>query len=108
MTEAFVQDDAMRTALAPERAAPAIVWLASEACRLSGRVILASGGLFRSAHTLQSGGVDLSGRREITPEAVAENSEAILAPTRLRGYADSGEHFTALIEELNQPSPPKT
>ena len=107
MTEAFVQDDAMRTALAPERAAPAIAWLASEACRLSGRVILASGGLFRSAHTLQSRGVDLSGRPEITPEAVAENSEAILAPNRLRGFADSGEHFTALIDELNQPSRPK-
>jgi NAD(P)-dependent dehydrogenase (short-subunit alcohol dehydrogenase family) len=106
MTEAFVEDDALRTALAPERAAPAIAWLASEACRLSGRVILASGGLFRSAHTLQSRGLDLSTRREVTPEDVAENAETILAPTGLRGFADSGEHFNALSEELRRPGRP--
>ncbi len=103
MTEAFLDDEAMRAALAPERVAPAIAWLASETCRISGRVILASGGLFRSAHTLQSRGVDLSGQREITPESIAENTEAILVPTGLRGFADSGEHFAALIEELKHP-----
>lgn len=103
MTEAFVEDDALRAALAPERAAPAIVWLASEACRESGRVILASGGLVRSAYTLQNQGIDLSEQGEITPEALAENPEAILAPTGLRGFRDSGEHFTDLIEHLKHP-----
>jgi NAD(P)-dependent dehydrogenase (short-subunit alcohol dehydrogenase family) len=103
MTEAFVEDDALRAALAPERAAPAIAWLASEACRVSGRVILASGGLFRSAHTLQSRGIDLRRETDLTPECIAECTDAILAPTGLRSFADSGEHFTALIEELKQP-----
>jgi len=106
MTEAFVQDEALRRALSPERAVPAIAWLASEACRSSGRVILASGGLFRSAYTFQNDGLDLRGRSTILPEDLAEHSEAILAPTALRGFADSGEHFTALIEESSEASRP--
>jgi len=61
-------------------------------------VILASGGIFRSAHTLQSRGLDLSAQSEITPEAVAENAEAILTPTGLRGFADSEGHRKAALE----------
>ena len=106
MTEAFVPDAAMRDLLAPERAAPAVAWLASEACNHTGQVIMASGGIYRSAHTLQSAGVNLSRNRAVAPEDVARQIDAITAATQLRGFADSGAHFAALLDELSQHDEP--
>lgn len=100
MTESFVGDPAMRAALAPERVAPAVAWLASEACRLQGQTILAAGGLFRSAHVLASRGVDLRGLGAIGPEDLAARADAILEAEGLQGHADAGAHFGALLEEL--------
>lgn len=106
MTEAFVADPSLHAALAPEHVAPAIAWLASEACRVTGQTVLACGGLFRSAHTLQSAAVDLRALDPVGPEHVALHADAILAPTGLRAQADAGSHFAAMIEELRrEPSP---
>lgn len=106
MTEAFVEDAAMREALSPAAVAPAVAWLASEACTVRGRVVLASGGLFRSAHVLQSEGVDLRARAPIGPEDLVASSEAILAARGLRDPTDAGAHFGAVIEALRA-SPPQ-
>jgi len=103
MTDAFLPDAEMRAALAPERVAPAIAWLASDACRFSGETILAAGGTFRSAHSLQSDGVDLRAAASIGPEDLAARADAIRAPTGLHGHADAGAHFSALIDRLRRP-----
>ncbi|MFO0690594.1 MAG: SDR family NAD(P)-dependent oxidoreductase [Myxococcota bacterium] len=103
MTEAFVGDPAMRATLAPELVAPAVAWLASEACDVQGRTILAAGGLFRSAHSLASRGVDLRALDGIGPEDVAAHRSAILEAEGLRGHDDAGSHFGALLEELARP-----
>jgi len=104
MTESFVGDPAMRAALAPKRVAPAIAWLASEACRVHGQTILAAGGFFASAHVLASRGVDLRSLGTIGPEDVAAVASAILEPEGLHGHADAGSHFGALLAELAGPT----
>ena len=104
MTEAFVEDPRMRAALSPELVAPVVAWLASEACMHAGHVILASGGLVRSAHVLQSAGADLRTSGAFGPEDVAAHAPAITAPTDLRAFPDAGAHFAALLDEL-QPTP---
>jgi NAD(P)-dependent dehydrogenase (short-subunit alcohol dehydrogenase family) len=106
MTEDFVADPESRDALSPRFVAPAIGWLASDACAVTGRVVLASGGIFRSAHALQSEGVDLRARDPIGPEDVAASAESILAAERLSAPADAGAHFATVLQTLARPRRP--
>lgn len=57
--------------LDPEQVAPAVVFLASPECAVSGVVLAAAGGRFLTARWARSTGVDL-GREPAAPEAVAE------------------------------------
>ncbi len=57
--------------LKPEQVAPAVVFLASEACELNGVVIGAAGGSFGTRHWARADGVEL-GREPVTPETIAE------------------------------------
>jgi NAD(P)-dependent dehydrogenase (short-subunit alcohol dehydrogenase family) len=102
MTEAFVEDAALRNALSCERVAPAAAWLASSACTHTGQVLMAGGGLFRSVHTLQSAGVDLRAEGVASPEQLAAQAAGIASVEGLHGYADAGAHFAALLGELQQ------
>ena len=63
-----------RELLAPELASPAAIWLASEACSLTGQIISSFGGRFATAFVGVSEGVVLD---EPTPEAVCEAAELI-------------------------------
>lgn len=55
--------------LDPEQVSPAVVFLASERCAFSGKVLEASGGRFSVARWTSSGGVDL-GREPVEPELI--------------------------------------
>jgi NAD(P)-dependent dehydrogenase (short-subunit alcohol dehydrogenase family) len=57
--------------LEPEQVAPAVVFLASEACELNGVVLGAADGFFGTRHWARADGVEL-GREPVTPEAIAE------------------------------------
>jgi NAD(P)-dependent dehydrogenase (short-subunit alcohol dehydrogenase family) len=57
--------------LEPEQVAPGVVFLASEQCTFSGRVLEAGGGEFSVARWTSSDDVDL-GREPVEPELVAE------------------------------------
>jgi len=102
MTEAFVSDAGLRAALSPDQVAPAVAWLASEQCTYSGLVLLAGGGIFRSAHTLQNAGADLRSEGRVTPEQVAAVAERIAGAQTLQGFTDAGVHFATLLDELRQ------
>jgi NAD(P)-dependent dehydrogenase (short-subunit alcohol dehydrogenase family) len=56
--------------LEPEQVAPGVVFLASERCTLSGRVLEAAGGEFSIARWASSDDVDF-GREPVAPEAIA-------------------------------------
>jgi NAD(P)-dependent dehydrogenase (short-subunit alcohol dehydrogenase family) len=57
--------------LAPEQVAPGVLFLASERCTVSGRVLEAAGGEFDVARWTSSDDVDL-GREPVEPEVIAE------------------------------------
>jgi hypothetical protein len=57
--------------LEPEQVAPGLVFLASEACTLTGVVLAAAGGTFSVRRWARSAGVDL-GRNPAEPETIAE------------------------------------
>jgi NAD(P)-dependent dehydrogenase (short-subunit alcohol dehydrogenase family) len=57
--------------LEPEHVAPAVVFLASEACELSGVVVAAAGGRFSTRRWARSAGVDL-GTEVVTPETIRD------------------------------------
>ena len=99
MTEAFVADESLRRRVHPDRVAPAVLWLASDACAVSGRVLVAGGGNFGSAHTLQGDGAWLDDS-ECTPEGVAAAADRILKAEHLRSHADAGAHFASLLDAV--------
>jgi NAD(P)-dependent dehydrogenase (short-subunit alcohol dehydrogenase family) len=57
--------------LTPEHVAPAVVFLASEACDVNGIVLAAAGGYFGTRRWVRAAGVDL-GREPVTAETIAE------------------------------------
>ena len=57
--------------LEPEQVAPGVVFLASDRCTFSGRVLEAGGGEFSVARWVSSGDVDF-GREPASPEAIGE------------------------------------
>jgi NAD(P)-dependent dehydrogenase (short-subunit alcohol dehydrogenase family) len=57
--------------LEPEQVAPAVLYLASEGCSVSGTVVAAAGGRFDVRQWARSGGIDL-GREPVGPEVIAE------------------------------------
>lgn len=57
--------------LEPEQVAPGVVFLASERCTFSGKVLEAAGGTFRVARWVSSEGIDL-GRTPVEPETIFE------------------------------------
>jgi NAD(P)-dependent dehydrogenase (short-subunit alcohol dehydrogenase family) len=62
--------------LEPEQVAPAVVFLASEECRVNGKVVEAGGGEFDVARWTSSADVDL-GREPVEPEVIAERWDEI-------------------------------
>lgn len=57
--------------LEPEQVVPGVLFLASEQCTFSGKVLEAAGGEFDVAHWTSSDGVDF-GREPVEPEVIAE------------------------------------
>ena len=102
MTEAFVPDASLRAALAPERVAPAVLWLASEECAESGLVLLAGGGFFRCARMLENAGAYLGDPGESGPEQVAAAAGRITGAQGLRGFESSHAHFEALLADVRR------
>jgi NAD(P)-dependent dehydrogenase (short-subunit alcohol dehydrogenase family) len=62
--------------LEPEQVAPGVLFLASEECTFSGKVLEAAGGEFDVARWVSSGEVDL-GRDPVAPETIAARWEEI-------------------------------
>jgi NAD(P)-dependent dehydrogenase (short-subunit alcohol dehydrogenase family) len=58
--------------LAPEDVAPAVAFLASDACHFSGVVVRAADGKFSIGRYAVTSGIDMSGSRPIEPEALAD------------------------------------
>jgi NAD(P)-dependent dehydrogenase (short-subunit alcohol dehydrogenase family) len=55
----------------PAQVAAAVALLCSEACPLSGEIVIAGGGHFATARTLESRGIDIDHPSEVSAEAIA-------------------------------------
>lgn len=78
MTAAHTPPD-VAAQLRPELVAPLVTYLASEACAVNGRVLVAGKGGFRRATTVEGPCIGDAGADELTPESVARDL-ASLAP----------------------------
>jgi NAD(P)-dependent dehydrogenase (short-subunit alcohol dehydrogenase family) len=63
--------------IAPEQVAAAVAWLCSDACTLNGEVVIAGGGHFARALTMESRGIDIENPEEISAELVKRRWRAI-------------------------------
>ncbi len=78
--------------LSPAFVAPMVVWLASEACDVSGKIFMAGGGYFSRTAFVESSGVFLDTSKGIGPEDVAENIEWIMS-------LEGGTEYEAAMDE---------
>jgi NAD(P)-dependent dehydrogenase (short-subunit alcohol dehydrogenase family) len=65
MTEAFMQTELARN-MRPDLVAPAVAWLSSEACNVTGEIIAAGGGGFSCIRYYQSDGVQFDPEAPVT------------------------------------------
>lgn len=68
---------AMQAWMGAEQVSPAVVFLASRECLLNGEVLIAGGGHFGIARTIESRGIDFETPEGIIAEAIAERYAAI-------------------------------
>jgi NAD(P)-dependent dehydrogenase (short-subunit alcohol dehydrogenase family) len=82
--------DLMRRSFPPEMVAPAVVWLASDACDMNGQTFAVWGGLVvRYAIGAGNGYID----RDLTPEAIAANIEDVVS---LDGFYQPGNGYDSM------------
>lgn len=92
MTQGYLTDDLARC-LRPEAVAPLVGWLASEACHANGEVIVAGGGRFRRAYSVE------------TDSLAGDDIAAVVDALRERSgqpHPSSNHAFATLVEELRQ------
>jgi len=80
MTAGYIEGD-MAEVFSPEKVAPMVVWLGSEACTINGTILVAGGGRFRRVETQETvslaaddGFADLMGRLQDAPREAHPNS----------------------------------
>lgn len=71
MTEGLM-NPATAPYLKPELVSPAVAWLCSEACDVSGQIIFAQAGGFTRLQYFETEGVQFDPDKEVTPEMFAE------------------------------------
>lgn len=87
-------------ALKPELVSPLVLWLSSEGCEATGKLIEVGGGWFAEVSWERSPGAGLGPKTSITPEMVRDNWTKITdfsAPTHPRSIIDT---MTALGEHI--------
>lgn len=92
--EAMQADGAMAT---PEATAPAVAWMASADCDVTGQIWVACGGRYRRAVTVETKG----GRGENTPEWLAANAGALSDMNGARTFPGAQEAFQDIFAEVS-------
>lgn len=88
-----------RRLLGPEWAAPMALYLASEACAVSGEIFVAGSGHFARAEMHENEGVRLAGAAPPSVETVAARFAEIRAGAAWRAYPDAVAAFLATTAE---------
>jgi NAD(P)-dependent dehydrogenase (short-subunit alcohol dehydrogenase family) len=75
--------------LSPDHVSAGVTFLASEACKLNGEVLIAGGGHFCIARTIETLGVDIEDPAGVTADAVAARIDEITDTRRFEMYPDA-------------------
>jgi NAD(P)-dependent dehydrogenase (short-subunit alcohol dehydrogenase family) len=90
MTESYLELD-VAACITPEAVTPMVAWLASEGCRANGEVIVAAGGRYRRAHSVE------------TPSVAGDDMDRVfdaLMQQVGQAHPNSNHAFATLVEEL--------
>jgi len=87
----------------PAQVASAVVLLCSEACPVSGDIVIAGGGHFATARTLESRGIDIDNPAEVSAEAIAarvseisDMRDPLLFPNALKAVGSTFDRVKSL------------
>lgn len=106
MTEGLPFADLIEIAT-PERVTPAVIFLASDACALSGEVVAAGGNYFSRVQIVEAQGARCPLGTLPTPEWVAENWDEIANMEGARGFDSAMAALDAQFEPI-EPEPGDT
>ena len=81
--------DKLSSLIDPACVAPAIAYLASRECALQGRVLIAGGGHFAMAETIESKGLDVDDPLRISPEQLRDQMRAISDFSTFEAFPDA-------------------
>ncbi len=101
MTEGLLPPD-MVPYMKPQLVSPAVAWLCSEDCALSGAIIAATAGSFARVQYFVTEGVQFDPEAEVTPEMVAEALPAIEAMETARPYVGLMGNVERKLREIGR------
>lgn len=101
MTEELIPDAVLRW-MHPELISPAVAWMASEACDVSGEVIWASAGNFARVKYIQSQGVQFDPAQPVTPEMFADALPQIMDLTTPADHEAAFKRLEANLKALGR------
>ncbi len=95
--------------IAPEHVSAAVAYLASRDCTLNGEVLIAGGGHFAIARTIETDGIDIDDPAGITADAIAAQIGTITDTNRFKLYPDAlaavQVTFDRLKKQADSPRP---
>ena len=86
----------------PAQVAAAVTLLCAEACPLSGEILIAGGGHFALARTIESRGIDIDDPKEVTAEALLARLGAIGDFSNPLEYADALKAVGATFDRVKR------
>jgi hypothetical protein len=92
----------LATAIAPEHVSAGVAYLASRECRLNGEVLIAGGGHFAIARTIETRGIDIDDPARITADTVAAEIGTITDTSRFELYPDALAAVGVTFERLKR------
>lgn len=96
MTEAYVAEDVGRT-MPPERVAPVVSWLLSDACPLNGETLVTGGGRVRRAVRVESRGLGFQPPERLDPAGLTEGLDSLMDLTDWLQPTDGNNAFDTFM-----------
>ena len=93
---AGVFPDALERDLVPAQVSPVVLWLASEACQVSGEILLAGAGKVARVAMVQNDGIGRLGEA-LTPESVADQWDRLADMTGATSHPNAAAAFLAWL-----------
>jgi NAD(P)-dependent dehydrogenase (short-subunit alcohol dehydrogenase family) len=88
--------------IAPEHVSAGVTYLASDECKLNGEVLIAGGGHFCIARTIETDGIDIADPAQINADTVAANIDTITDTSKFQLYPDALAAVQVTFDRLSR------